>query len=151
MAKEKKDKNFIKQPIYEGGPQALRAFVSRHLRYPEEALKNGVEGTVVVHYTIDHGGKVIEAKVVSGLSADCNEEALRVVKMLTFKVPKTRGVKIQFHKNIQIHFKLPQKNTQQVPENQQVQYQFIPQAKAEEKESPPASTGSGYSYTIQFP
>lgn len=151
MAKEKKDKNFIKQPIYEGGPQALRAFVSRHLRYPEDALKNGVEGTVVVHYTIDHGGTVMEAKVVAGLSADCDEEALRVVKMLTFKVPRTRGVKIQFHKNIQIHFKLPRTTTQQVPENQQVQYQFVPQNKTEEKESTSSSAGTGYSYTIQLP
>jgi len=107
MKPEKKDKHFIKKPYYEGGMTAMRKFIARHLQYPKEAKDNKIEGTVFIKYTINHKGKVIEAKVVSTLGYGCDEEAERLVYLLEFKVPKNRGVKVKFHRSIQIHFKLP--------------------------------------------
>ena len=107
MKSERKDKHFIKTPYYEGGMTAMRKFITQHLQYPEEAKDRKVEGTVFIKYAINHQGRVIEAKVVSSLGHGCDEEAERLVYLLRFKVPRNRGVKVKFHKNIQIHFKLP--------------------------------------------
>ena len=149
MPREKKGKNFIKKPIYEGGPKALRQFISQHLSYPEEALKAKVEGTVVLKYSVGHHGKVVDAKIISGLGHGCDEEAIRLVKLLQFKVPKSRGVKVLFHKDIKIHFRLPKKKRAPAGkvEAPSIQYTYT---KTEKNKTQEEGGGEGYSYTINY-
>ena len=149
MAKEKKDKNFIKKPVYEGGPKAMKEFVRKNLTYPAEALEKKIEGTVYIKYTIDYRGNVIETKVISSLGHGCDEEAERLVKMLTFKVPKNRGIKVLFHKNIQIHFRLP-KTPKKANKNMQVTYTYSSQKSKKTSNEEKKDKSSGYSYTIDI-
>lgn len=107
MRKEKKPEQFIRHPSYPGGIEAMRAFIRQQLRYPEEALKNNVEGTVAVSYEVDHLGNVINTKIKSGIGSGCDEEALRITKLLKFVVPPHKGLRVTFHKTINIHFRLP--------------------------------------------
>ena len=139
MKKERKDKHFIKKPFFEGGPQAAKEFINAQLTYPEEARKNRITGTVTVRYTIDHDGKVIDTQVISGIGYGCDEEAERVIRMMRFKVPKSRGVKVQFHQTRHIHFRLPK--AKQVA--QSYAYTVTPS-----KES---SGNSGYTYQVTIP
>ena len=144
MKKEKKSKNFIEKPIYEGGPSAMAKFIDDHLRIPEEAKKEGVNGTVNIRYTIDYKGNVIETKVVSGIGHGCDEEAQRVVRLLKFKMGKYRNMKIQFHKTVKVHFrskKVPKKSSDKT-----LSYNYIPKKTTPAKEQP--AKPSGYSYTI---
>jgi len=142
MHKKNKEKHFIKKPTYDGGLKALRLFIKTHLKYPKVALSKNIEGTALVKYTINYKGKVIEAKVIKGPGHGCNEEAIRLVKLLKFKIEKTRKIKIRFHKSIQIHFKLPKKKSQ----TQTINYHYISANKKEaSKEKPNNST---YNYTI---
>ncbi|MCB0551961.1 MAG: energy transducer TonB [Phaeodactylibacter sp.] len=150
MAKEKKDKHFIKKPIYPGGARALKAFVSQNLKYPAEALSHQIEGTVVIQYEIDYQGQVVAAKVISGLGYGCDEEAARLVRLLQFEVPKTRGVKVLFHKDIQIHFRLPRKKA--APSRPQtIQYSYIEKKQEPSEQQPGPEKGGGYIYTITLP
>lgn len=145
MAKEKKDKNFIHQPVYEGGPKAMREFIRQHLKYPEEALRQKVEGTVVLTYTIDHQGVVTDARVISGLGYGCDEEAVRLAGLLRFQVPKHRKLRVLFHKKLQVHFRLPKPaEPKQTAIHYIYQQSASPQGKAEE--SP--EKDQGYTYTI---
>src|SRR5688572_6996608 len=107
MKKEKKDKDFIKSAYYEGGRAALEAFVKKELRYPKEALESKIEGTVSVRYTVDYKGNVIEANVISGLGYGCDEEALRIVRSLKFKIPNDGKIKSKYTLKLHIHFRLP--------------------------------------------
>lgn len=144
MKKERKDKNFIKKPVYPGGPAAMRAFIKQNLKYPPEAVEKGIEGTVSLKYTIDHKGNVSDAHVISGLGYGCDEEAKRLVRLFKFEVPKTRGVKVQFHKDMHVHFRLPKKKA--VPPQQFVpQYTYTP---AKKPAAPAKQPGSSVSYTI---
>ncbi|MFZ1751957.1 MAG: TonB family protein [Saprospiraceae bacterium] len=107
MNKSKKDHSFIKQPYYKGGDKSMSTYINENIVFPEISRVNQVEGTVHLRYDIDHKGKVIDVKIISGLDDACNQEAIRVVKMLTFVVPKTpRHLKVTFHKVIRIHFAL---------------------------------------------
>jgi protein TonB len=147
MKKSAKDKDFIKQPWYEGGTQALRKFISDNLVYPPEALAQRIEGTVFVKYDIDYRGDVSTAHVISALGYGCDEEAVRLVKMLKFKVEKPRGVHVLFHRNIQVHFRLPK--AKELP-TATFQYQYVA---AKEKRDEPAKSdnaGSGYTFTISL-
>lgn len=44
---------------YPGGFGELRKFIAVNLKYPEEALKNGVQGKVFVQFVVDKEGKVV--------------------------------------------------------------------------------------------
>jgi protein TonB len=148
MKKATKDKDFLKQPVYAGGPKALREFISQHLQYPTEALEKGIEGTVIVRYGIDHRGNVVETKLLAGIGHGCDEEAIRLVKMLRFSVGRTRGVKVLYHKDIQIHFHLPKQPTTQ-PADTELQYNVVPASKpAESKPSP--SKGQSFTITVEW-
>jgi TonB family protein len=145
MQKEAKDKDFLKKPTYKGGQKALRKFIGDNLHYPPEALENKIKGTVYVKYTIGHKGTVTQAKVVSGIGYGCDEEALRLVKQLRFEVPKNRGLRVLFHQNIQIHFRLPKAKNKPAP----IQYNYVTTptlpaaAKTEKKQA-------GYTFTIKI-
>jgi protein TonB len=111
-SKERRDDSFIKKPVYPGGSTAFRKFIKENLKYPKEALTNKIEGTIFIKYTVDHKGKVIETKVVKGIGYGCDEEAQRILKLLQFEIPKNpRKLRVTFHQNTQITFKLPKKQS----------------------------------------
>ena len=70
-------------PQYEGGLSAMARFLSSKMRYPAVARRMGVEGSVYVSFVINTDGSVIDAKVVKGISKECDAEALRVVSMMS--------------------------------------------------------------------
>ena len=107
MAKEKRQKDFIQQPVFPGGQKGLTDFIYSRLKYPEAALKVRAEGIVLVEYDIDFQGKVVATRVLQSVGHGCDEEACRVVKMLQFKVAKNRGVKVIFHQKAKIKFTPP--------------------------------------------
>jgi TonB family protein len=57
----------------------FRDYVQASLRYPREALREGVEGTVYVSFVVNPDGKVLKPSVVQGISPVLDKEALRVV------------------------------------------------------------------------
>ena len=121
MEKSKKDKDFVYKPFYPGGKQALDDFIKHNLQYPKKAINNKVQGTVHLKYIIDYKGNVKEVKVISGIGSGCDEEAVRLVKMLKFRVEKNHKTRVQFNRKIQIHFRLPK----QAPEKNLIQYQLV--------------------------
>ncbi len=147
MQKELKDKHFIKKPVYEGGPKAMKAFIRENLKYPKAALSNRVEGTVTVTYTIARKGEVIDAKVIAGLGHGCDEEAIRLVKLFKFKMPKNRAARVKFHKTIHIHFRLTESTA---PTSTQIQYSYSQKKEETPKKEEPAPRGNSYSFIINY-
>jgi len=137
----------------------LRKFITTNLRYPKAALENKIQGTVIIKYDVDHKGKVIDAKVISGVGYGCNEEAIRLVKLLTFEVPKVRKMRVLYHKDLQIHFRLPkQAPAAPIPTPKPAQpaapttFQYTITTTKPKKANPekPKSDGNSYSYTIKY-
>jgi TonB family protein len=57
----------------------FRYWVNSQVKYPEQALKNGIEGTVVVDITIDKTGKVSNVVAVKYAAHILVEETARVI------------------------------------------------------------------------
>lgn len=74
---------------FPGGEAALWRHISQHLKYPAIDLEQEIQGTVVVQFTIDEEGKVSNATIKRGLSAACDQEAIRVVLSLPPFKPAT--------------------------------------------------------------
>jgi protein TonB len=141
MKKKAKPESFIKQPQYPGGKKALDEFIHTNMQYPEEALKDRIEGSVVVKYDVDVFGKVSDAVVTHGLGYGCDEEALRLVNLLQYEKKKYQGLRVTFHKSISIHFRLPGKAVQPQQQEIKIQYQYT-------EKNPSKSEGGKISWTI---
>ena len=74
-------------PAFPGGAPAFQRFLRDKIRYPEEALRKGLEGKVHVSFIIDEEGRIQDAKVVKGLGAGLDEEALRLVRIMPWWTP----------------------------------------------------------------
>ncbi len=159
MKKERKDKDFVKEPYLEGGRAALDAFVKKELRYPKEALAAKIEGTVSVRYTVDYKGNVTEASIISPLGHGCDEEALRVVKSLKFKVPNDGKIKSKFTRKLHIHFRLPgspvvlpaTKSMAVTPEGTSLSYQYQMVPTPAKTNVPIVKKSSSYEINITMP
>jgi TonB family protein len=89
---------------YPGGVSKLGQDISANLKYPKRARKDYVEGTVYVAFIINKAGKVEQVEVIKGISDECDEEAMRVVREL-----KTWTPGIQRGKLVKTKFVLPLK------------------------------------------
>lgn len=150
MDKETRDKRFIRKPQFPGGDKAYRKFIYSNLKYPQVALDNKIEGLVIVRYEVNHKGAVTTAKVISSIGHGCDEEALRIVKLFKFEIPKgPRKLKVIFHKTVRIRFQLPKEKEEgkAKPKTNQIQYTITTTKKQDPKKS---SKSSSYSYTVTY-
>jgi protein TonB len=141
MKKKTKSESFIREPKYPGGKKALDEFIRFNMRYPEEAVKQRIEGSVTIQYDIDVFGAVVDAKVIHGIGHGCDEEAIRLVKLLQYEKKKYRGLRVTFHQTIHIHFHLPGSIPKPEQKEMKINYQYI------EKKNP-AKTDMKISYKI---
>src|SRR6187455_2990413 len=96
--KSRKPESFIRNPNYPGGNKAMDVFIKENLHYPEDALKNKIQGTVSVEIDIDAKGRVVASRIKHGIGHGCDEEAVRLVSLLEFEKKKYRGLFVVFHR-----------------------------------------------------
>ena len=69
-------------PQYPGGAVELMKWLTRNLRYPTLAQQRKVQGKVVAVFYVEKDGSISGIQVVQSLSAECDSEALRVLRMM---------------------------------------------------------------------
>ena len=76
---------------FPGGQEALLAFLDQSIRYPE-GYESCAQGRVVVRFTIDVDGSIVDPKVIRSLDPPLDKEALRVVGLMPKWIPaKEKG------------------------------------------------------------
>jgi protein TonB len=94
-------------PSFPGGDKRRNRFLATNLVYPELATKYGIQGTVYIQFVIDADGFVTNVKVLQGIGGGCDEEAVRVVKLMPKWIPgKQKGKPVSVLFNMPIYFKL---------------------------------------------
>jgi periplasmic protein TonB len=79
------------QPKPVGGYELFYSKLSKNLKYPRQAIRHGVAGKVFVEFVVDRNGKVNQIKVLKGIGAGCDEEAMRVLTLPQWEPGKQRG------------------------------------------------------------
>ncbi len=96
-----------KMPSYVGGDEARVKFFVENIKYPENAMKKGIQGTVHVTFIIRSDGSVTDVKILRGIGGGCDEEALRIVKMMPKWNPgESKGKPVDVAFNLPVKFKL---------------------------------------------
>lgn len=80
-------KSYPVAEYYEGGQEALMAFIAQELKYPIMARRNRIQGTCIVSFTLNTDGTMSGIKLVKNIGGGCGEEALRVVRLMKFNKP----------------------------------------------------------------
>jgi protein TonB len=94
-------------PEFPGGNDALFAYIAKELKYPEQAIEEGIEGVVFVTFVVEPDGRITGVSVLRGIGGGCNDEALRVVRgMPNWKPGKQRGEAVRVKYNLPIRYKL---------------------------------------------
>jgi protein TonB len=110
VKKENKDEVFSfaeEMPSFPGGEGLLYGFLSQNIQYPEIAKRAGVEGQVIVQFTVSKTGQITGPRVVRGIGGGCDEEALRVVYMMPRWNPgKQNGQPVNVMVTVPIRFQL---------------------------------------------
>jgi len=97
-------------PKYPGGDDARLWFLRRNVRYPEAAMKAGIQGVVVVVFIIETDGSLSNIEVTKSIGGGCDEEAIRVVKLMPRWEPAKRtGKSVRVVIRMPIVFRMPGK------------------------------------------
>ena len=89
----------------------LKEWVYKYIKYPESAVREGIQGRVMVDFIIDKDGKVTDVRVLKSVSEDLDAEAVKVVSASPkWKPGRVNGNKVRTSMSIPVEFRL-EKNT----------------------------------------
>jgi protein TonB len=97
---------------FPGGMTQWARFLNKNLRYPDEAINQGIGGTVMVQFVVDLDGNVSDVKAISGPeTGGLREEAERVIKKSGKWVPAIQnGRHVKAYRRQPVTFQPPQEN-----------------------------------------
>ena len=88
----------------------LQKWVYQYLKYPVDAIRDGVQGKVMVDFIIEKDGSVTDVRIVKGVSEELDAEALRVVSASPkWKPGRMNGQKVRASLTVPVEFKLEKK------------------------------------------
>lgn len=92
------------QPV--GGYSNFYKTISKSIKYPVKAKQRGTEGSVFVEFVVDQHGNPINLKVTKGIGDNCDQEALRVLRLMKWEPGKQRGNPVLVKMTMAISFRL---------------------------------------------
>ena len=97
-------------PTYPGGMENFYRFLGQNMKYPAEAKKNDIQGTVFLSFVVEKDGTIADLKIDKKLGYGTDEEALRVIKLAGMWNPGTvEGKAVAAKYNIPVKFSLNKK------------------------------------------
>lgn len=89
-----------KAPSFQGGDaNKFSKWVATQLVYPDIAKENGIQGRVIVQFTVEKDGRVTNVKVLRGVDPTLDKEAVRVINSSPKWEPgrqRDRAVKVTY-------------------------------------------------------
>jgi protein TonB len=89
-------------PVFPGGPEALKRFLQRNLRMPENNLETGTQVKVIARFVVGPDGKVRDVEITQAADEVFNREVRRVILIM----PEWRPG-MQHNRNVAVYFSLP--------------------------------------------
>lgn len=95
-------------PRFPGGDEARLVFLKKNVRYPQQALQTGIQGVVVVVFIIETDGTLSNISIERGVGSGCDEESMRVVKLMPRWEPgKRQGKAVRVMVRMPVVFRIP--------------------------------------------
>lgn len=99
------------QASFPGGQKAMDAYFKKNIKYPDMAMKSGIQGIVYLQFVVEKDGSITNLKVLRGIGGGCDEEAIRVAEQMPkWNSGKQLNKPIREQFNIPVKFKLQEEN-----------------------------------------
>ena len=70
-----------KIPSFRGGDiEDFRVYIQKNVKYPEEAIKDGVSGTVYVKFNITRRGKIVRVEIIRSVKPCLDKAVVDAIK-----------------------------------------------------------------------
>ena len=94
-------------PQFPGGQIAMMKYIMENIKYPKQAMKEGIQGRVTVRFIVEKDGSISDVRPVLSVHPLLNKEAVRVVKSMPKWSPgKHNGKPVRVRFNLPVMFKL---------------------------------------------
>ena len=94
-------------PQFPGGPAELMAWLGKNIRYPVIAQENGIQGRVICQFVVGSDGSVRDIKVMRGVDASLDKEAVRVIQSMPKWIPgRQNGKAVSVRYTLPVTFRL---------------------------------------------
>ena len=94
-------------PFFPGGDAERLRFLGENIKYPQQATELGIQGTVYLQFVVDSKGNITDVKIMRGIGGGCEEEAMRVIKMMPQWHPgRQNGKAVRVLYTMPVNFKL---------------------------------------------
>ena len=94
-------------PQYPGGLAAMLKYIRENIKYPEQAMKERIQGRVTVSFIVEKDGSISNVKAVRSVHPLLDKEAVRMVKSMPKWSPgKNNGKPVRVRFNLPVMFKL---------------------------------------------
>lgn len=94
-------------PQFPGGQIAMLKYIMENMKYPEQAMKEGIQGRVAVRFIVEKDGSISDVKPILSVHPLLNKEAVRVVESMPKWSPgKQNGKPVRVRYNLPVMFKL---------------------------------------------
>jgi TonB family protein len=95
------------QPSPPGGMAGWNKYLSENLRYPPDAQRKGIEGTVIVAFVVNIDGTTTDIEILRSVGGGCDEEVIRIVKGSPKWTPgMQRGTPVRSRMRLPLRFML---------------------------------------------
>lgn len=81
------------QASYPGGEKAMKEFINKNKVYPVRAKNANIHGKVYLRFKIAKDGSIQDIRIVRGIANGCDEEAIRILKLMPKWKPAKSGKK----------------------------------------------------------
>jgi TonB family protein len=94
-------------PEFPGGQEAFNKFLIDNIKYPKQAKKDNIEGTVMSEFIISKDGSIKDLSIKKSVRTDIDNEAIRVIEsMPNWIAGEKDGQKVDVQFFLPITFKL---------------------------------------------
>lgn len=100
-------------PEFPGGAPELYQYLARNIKYPKSAMERKVQGRVISQFLVRKDGSITDVKIVKGVDAELDAEAVRVISgMPKWKPGMQKGEAVDVKYTVPVTFRLnTSKNT----------------------------------------
>jgi hypothetical protein len=92
-------------PEFPGGTKKLIAFAKSRILYPQSAVRDNIEGSLILLFVINKKGKVTQKKIVQGVRADIDAVCLQMLNQMPYwKAGKLNNKPIEVYERWIIKF-----------------------------------------------
>ena len=94
-------------PQFPGGEQALLQFLVKNINYPLNAVRQGIQGWVVLRFVVEPDGSITDVEVMKSVDPLLDKEAIRVVKKMPKWIPgRQNGQPVRVYCSLPVGFSL---------------------------------------------